>query len=98
MTHSPLLHLSPRDNVCAATRSLQAGDVVPFQEGTLQIRASIPVGHKVAVLPIQKGRKVLKYGASIGSAICDIAVGEHVHTHNLESDYLPSDGRGKGLR
>ena len=33
---------------------------------------------------------VLKYGAVIGTATSDIGRGEHVHTHNLESDYLPT--------
>jgi hypothetical protein len=26
----------------------------------------------------------------IGSAVCAIALGEHVHTHNIKSDYLPT--------
>ena len=33
---------------------------------------------------------MLKYGAVIGTATADIGRGEHVHTHNLESDYLPT--------
>ena len=39
---------------------------------------------------IRAGEKVLKYGAVIGTATSDIGRGEHVHTHNLESDYLPT--------
>ena len=33
---------------------------------------------------------LLKYGVSIGSALRDIAAGEHVHLHNMQSDYLPT--------
>jgi len=29
-------------------------------------------------------------GSYIGTATADIGRGEHVHTHNLESDYLPT--------
>ena len=33
---------------------------------------------------------MVKYGALIGTATADISRGEHIHTHNLESDYLPT--------
>jgi hypothetical protein len=33
---------------------------------------------------------VLKYGVSIGSATADISLGEHVHLHNIKSDYTPT--------
>ena len=39
---------------------------------------------------IAAGEKVLKYGAPIGSATRDIGQGEHVHLHNMRSDYLPT--------
>ena len=45
----------------------------------------IPYGHKIALQPITKGANILKYGESIGIAASEIAVGEHVHVHNLES-------------
>ena len=32
----------------------------------------------------------LGLGAIIGTASAPIARGEHIHTHNLESDYLPT--------
>ena len=92
-TPSPLLHLSPRDNICAATRALTAGETLAFEESSFAVESEVPVGHKVCVRPIRRGEKVLKYGASIGSATCDIRPGQHVHLHNLESDYLPSKGR-----
>ena len=50
----------------------------------------IPYGHKIALHPIPKGATVLKYGLSIGTATVDIQPGEHVHTHNVESN------RGRG--
>ena len=56
----------------------------------------LPLGHKVATRAIAAGEKVVKYGAPIGSAMRAIAQGEHVHTHNLRSDYLPTFARGEG--
>ena len=42
-------------------------------------------GHKYAVRPIQKGERVVKYGFPIGLATEDVAVGDHVHSHNLST-------------
>jgi altronate dehydratase len=85
-----LLHLSPRDNVCVAIGAIRAGEEVRFGGAVLSPPRAIPLGHKVAVRPIAAGEKVLKYGAAIGSATCPIAAGEHVHVHNLASDWLPT--------
>ena len=43
------------------------------------------VGHKFALRRIRAGEKVIKYGMPIGTALCDIEEGEHVHTHNLKT-------------
>ncbi|TRY20127.1 altronate dehydratase [Tessaracoccus rhinocerotis] len=43
----------------------------------------VPVGHKVAVHDVAAGSPVIKYGHVIGYATRDIAVGDHVHSHNL---------------
>jgi len=88
-----LLHLSPKDNVCAATAALSTGDDVTFGDVTFSVTSDVLVGHKIAVRAIAKGDKVIKYGASIGSATQPISAGDLVHTHNLASDYLPSAGR-----
>lgn len=56
----------------------------------IEILKDIPYGHKIAVRPIKKGDAILKYGLSIGTALEDIAVGDHVHIHNIESN------RGRG--
>lgn len=57
---------------------------------------TVPLGHKVAARDIAPGEKIVKYGAPIGSATEAIDAGEHVHTHNMQSDYLPTFLRGEG--
>ncbi len=42
-------------------------------------------GHKFARRAIRAGEPVVKYGMPIGIAKVDIAPGEHVHSHNLET-------------
>jgi hypothetical protein len=52
--------------------------------------ADLPLGHKIARTAIEKAAKVIKYAAPIGSATYDISVGQHVHVHNVQSDYTPT--------
>ena len=74
----PLIRLNPQDNVAVARRSLDAGE----RAGAVIAATRIPLGHKIALEAIEAGAPVRKYGQTIGSAIRDIAPGEHVHTDN----------------
>ena len=84
------MKLAPQDNVAVALRPLHAGEAVALGATTLTIARDIAVGHKVAATAIAAGDKILKYNCPIGSARCAIAPGEYVHTHNVESNYLPT--------
>ena len=61
-------------------------------------------GHKYALRPIAAGENVIKYGMPIGHATRDIAVGEHVHTHNLATnlgetvEYRYAGGKSQAAR
>jgi len=85
-----LVLLSPDDNCLVVAQALREGDTVTVEGERVSVARTIGVGHKLARRAIRAGEKVLKYGAVIGTATADIARGEHVHTHNLESDYLPT--------
>ena len=50
------------------------------------VRVDLENGHKYAVRDIEKGEKVIKYGFPIGTATEEIKTGEHVHSHNLQTD------------
>lgn len=52
---------------------------------SVQTLDAIPLGHKVALRAKKTGDDVLKYGEVIGAASADIAVGAHVHVHNLKT-------------
>lgn len=43
-------------------------------------------GHKTAIRDIKKGENIIKYGYPIGHALEDIKAGEHVHTHNIQTN------------
>lgn len=85
-----LLRLHADDNVLTVIAPLVVGESVIIDGTAFPISTALPIGHKVAARPIPAGAKILKYGAPIGSATSPIAPGEHVHTHNLQSDYLPT--------
>ncbi len=74
------LKLHPADDVVIARSQILGGAVV---EG-LPVRGLIPPGHKIAVRAIAAGQPVRRYNQIIGFASRAIAVGEHVHTHNLD--------------
>jgi hypothetical protein len=85
-----VMRLSPPDNVAVALRPLKAGERVMLDGVEITIARNIAVGHKLAARAIAKGEIILKYSCPIGTATMKIAPGESVHTHNVESNYLPT--------
>ena len=94
MGDSHIVTVEPEDNVATAIRDVSEGETVTVDVGddevTVDVREDIPFGHKLALEDIAEGETVYKYGLSIGDASQDIAAGEWVHAHNVESNY----GRG----
>jgi hypothetical protein len=87
--HDPkLLLLDPTDNVLVAIQTLEAGDTLTVAGQRVNVPAQLTLGHKLAARAIRAGEKILKYRVPIGSATQDIAVGEHIHLHNMKSDYI----------
>ena len=84
------MRLSPADNVAVALRPLKAGETVILDDVPITIARHIATGHKLAARAIEKGETILKYSCPIGTATSPIAPGEYVHTHNVESNYLPT--------
>ena len=83
------LLINKEDDVIVVTYEINEGDSVTYLYGgvekTITTKQHIPVYHKVAIKPVKKGSKVIKYGKYIGNATCDINVGDHVHLHNISS-------------
>ncbi|MBC8025475.1 MAG: UxaA family hydrolase [Steroidobacteraceae bacterium] len=89
----PLLLLHPDDNILVARRDIVAGERVEIDGESFTIPAGVELGHKLARRALAAEARVLKYGAPIGSMKMAVARGEHVHMHNLRSDYIPSTTR-----
>lgn len=86
-TDGRLILLSPLDNVFVARAPIEEGEEILIDGQVTKVMASLSMGHKLARKAISCGEKVLKHGAPIGSATVPIWPGEHVHLHNIKSDY-----------
>ncbi|MDR6392965.1 UxaA family hydrolase [Paraburkholderia phenoliruptrix] len=89
-TDPRLILLSPDDNCLIAAARLDAGTQLMIEGERVTLARTIDLGHKVARRGLAKDDKVLRYGAVIGHVTEAVRRGEHLHTHNLESDYLPT--------
>lgn len=78
-----VIRVAPDDDVAVALRPLSAGTPVEIADARIVLATDIPKGHKIAIRPITAGADVRKFGWPFGKALRNIAVGEHVHTHNV---------------
>lgn len=96
-TDPRLLLLSPGDTVYVLRGQIAAGEVIRVAGRDVTVPQALGLGHKIARIAMAPGDKVVKYGAPIGSVSARVAPGDHVHTHNLRSDYTATHLRG-GVR
>jgi (2R)-sulfolactate sulfo-lyase subunit alpha len=78
------------DSVAVAVKDLVPGSVEGrYLEGAgsvgLELQATVPLGHKLALTDLKAGDDVIEYGLRVGIASKDIKRGEYVHVHNVRS-------------
>jgi altronate hydrolase len=79
------IRLQADDDVAITTADVAAGTPVDVGDGgPVTARGDVPRGHKVAVRDLPDGAPVHRYGQVIGFTKGPVAVGEHIHLHNLE--------------
>ena len=87
------LALNAKDNVATALAALGAGATVTVEikghTEKVRLLSPIPMGHKFALMDIEAGQPVIKYGEAIGRTTSKIPKGAHVHVHNV------SGGKGR---
>ncbi|WP_275287894.1 galactarate dehydratase [Halomonas elongata] len=92
MTHSTpaprAIRIHPRDNVAVVVgqSGLAAGERL---DDGIELQASIPQGHKVALVALAEGDQVIRYGEVIGTAATAIPQGGHVNETNLHMPTPP---------
>lgn len=95
-TDARLILLSPEDNCLIASTTLEAGTAIVIEGENVVLGKTIPLGHKLARRALAADEKVIRYGAPIGHVTTDVARGDHLHMHNLVSDYLPTYTHDEG--
>jgi len=79
------LWLHKEDNVAMALSDFAAGAALSIEGNSVTLKDAVEYGHKFSLVAIPKGEDVIKYSETIGVASRDIAAGEHVHVHNVQS-------------
>ncbi|MSP48369.1 MAG: hypothetical protein EXQ95_03470 [Alphaproteobacteria bacterium] len=83
------IRLSPDDSVATVLRAVSRGERVRIGGGgadiVLEAIENVPLCHKIALMALRPGDRILKYGEPIGEATQAIRPGGHVHVHNLRS-------------
>jgi altronate dehydratase small subunit len=86
-----------KDTVATALEQLHAGVEISIEiqnrTEKIELLAEIPAGHKFALIDMEKGRDIIKYGEPIGQSTAKIARGEHVHRHNMTSRTKQGSGQ-----
>ena len=80
------IKIHPNDLVAVALCPISAGRQFLVEGVAVTLRENIPQGHKFAVKDIWTGDQIIKYGAPIGTAVCDIPAGAWVHVHNVKTN------------
>ncbi|ABR73534.1 altronate hydrolase [Actinobacillus succinogenes] len=80
------IKIQRQDNVAVALQDLSAGTLLDVDGQQIELKSDIGRGHKFALNAIAENQDVIKYGYPIGHALCDIATGEHIHTHNVKTN------------
>lgn len=94
-TLASVILLHPDDNILVCVKHILEGDSIVIDGENITSAIAIDVGHKVARAALNAGDKVYRYGAPIGSMTQAVVKGEHVHMHNMKSDYIPSHTRSR---
>ena len=84
-----MIVLGGNDNVGVALRDIAPGETAVDARG-LKIVAgeAVPQGHKMALVAIAAGERIIRMDVAVGIARAPIAVGTVAHIHNIRSQYL----------
>ena len=84
-----IVALAKADNVGVALRDIETSETARSADGASVVACeAIPLGHKIALIPIAVGEAIVRFGVPVGLATAAISAGQLVHVHNVRSRYL----------
>ncbi len=91
MTIHFLVHDEADSVGVVVVEGVQSGDTltgwIMDQDKLISMKAldPVPIGHKLAIKPLENNDTVIKYGVDVGRMVAAAAAGAHVHVHNLKT-------------
>lgn len=87
---SKLIKVHPKDNVAVALVNFIAGDNIQFKGESIHIISNTNAKHKIALIHLEVGAKIIMYGVLVGKANETIQRGGLLTTENIkhESDMV----------
>ena len=92
------IQVDAKDNVATTTSIVEADEEIEVlsPNGDVLLRTKpierIIFGHKIALKELDVDDEIIKYGQVIGVASKKIKIGEWVHTHNVNSARMHTEG------
>ncbi len=84
-----IIVMNDKDNVAVCLAERRSGDTIEAPVSGVSTNITliddIPFAHKFALMDIDAGENIIKYGEVIGVASKPIDAGQWVHVHNVES-------------
>ncbi len=81
-----LLKIHDNDNVAVALKDITTGETILCGSTAITAAEDIAQGHKIALIDLEPGQNIMKYGFPIGHAIQKILAGQWVHAHNIKTN------------
>lgn len=82
--NASILQVHPKDNVLVALHNLKKGQLIDWQDQSIQLQSDVPAKHKFTIQPLKQGDPVIMYGVLVGKAQAELPVGEILTTENLK--------------
>ena len=90
LDRTAVLRIAEADSVAVSLADMKAGTEVSVDGQPVTLKNDIPAFHKFALTALSEGDDVYRFGEKIGTASRDISIGEHIHSHNLNSALIGS--------
>lgn len=81
-----LIKVNPTDNVAVALVPLASGENIVFEGENVSILSDVKAKHKIALLDLNVGDRIIMYGVLVGKASQFIAKGDLLSTSNVKHE------------
>jgi altronate hydrolase len=81
-----LIKVNPTDNVAVALVNLTASEEIQFEGKNIKIISDVKMKHKIALVDLNIGDRIIMYGVLVGKASAFIGAGDLLSTGNVKHE------------